>query len=121
MSGKRAVAYIRVSTKPGAGGLSMEAQEQAIRARAAEGDYELVDIYRDHAPARSRKRPGLNQMLNDAEAGKFDAIIVMSVARLFRNKQFERWFNLWLRERGGIELLAASWETWEEMWEGEPL
>ena len=49
-------------------------------------DYEYVGVYSDFAiSGYKEKRPGLQQMLADARAGKMDLILTKSVSRFARN------------------------------------
>jgi site-specific DNA recombinase len=83
----RASIYCRVSTleqgqadKP-----SLEQQEEKAAALAALHDWSIVDVYSDTVSGRKWERPGLHQMLADAEAGSFGRVIVLAIDRLGRN------------------------------------
>ncbi len=84
MTIKRAAAYVRVSTTEQAGELSLHEQERRILAFAKRNDYQIVKVYRDRASGGTVKRPGLDQMLHDAEQGLLETIIVLDTTRLFR-------------------------------------
>lgn len=92
---KRAAISIRVSTEKQAEKVSPEIQEQDCRAYAEKQGYRVVEVYRDiekyraggrmvEPSATRRDRPGLNRMLADAKAGKFDVIIAWRHDRLYR-------------------------------------
>lgn len=83
----KVVGYIRVSTDEQAEhGHSLEAQETLIRQFAASRGWEVVHIYRDAGlSGRHSRRPGLAQMIEDAEAHRFEAVIVHAIDRLYRN------------------------------------
>lgn len=86
---KRAASYVRVSSEEQVDGYSLAAQERAIAAYCSQHGYEVAASYRDEGKsARSddlSKRPAFRQMLADAEAGRFDALIVHKLDRFARN------------------------------------
>lgn len=84
---KRVIGYVRVSTADqGESGAGLEAQRQAITAKAAERGWELVTIYQDVASGRSMKRrPELKKALADLKAHRADAIIAAKLDRLSRS------------------------------------
>lgn len=85
---KRAVGYIRVSTRMQADfGYSEDAQEDEIRKYAKFHGYELVRIYKDSGISGKKidKRPGMKSMLEDAEKDEFELVISWKVSRLARN------------------------------------
>ena len=87
---KRAVAYVRVSTKSDAQTHSYEYQneywQQVIKANPL---YEFGGIYADKGISGRAiaKRPQLLKLLNDAKNGKVDVIFTKSVARFARNTE----------------------------------
>ena len=80
-------AYCRVSTDSDEQSLSLENQTSTYeRLINSNSEYEFAGIYHDKAMTGSKeKRPGLQQMLSDARAGKIDLIITKSISRLARN------------------------------------
>ena len=85
---KRAVGYIRVSTKAQSEfGYSEEAQEDEIKKYAEYNGYELGKIYRDSGISGSKidKRIGMQTLLKDAENDEFDLVISWKISRLARN------------------------------------
>ncbi|MDP9364626.1 MAG: recombinase family protein, partial [Chloroflexota bacterium] len=86
---KRAACYVRVSSEEQVEGYSLSAQERAIDAYCAFHGFEVTARYRDEGiSARSddlKKRPSFAAMLIDAEAGRFDAVIVHKLDRFARN------------------------------------
>lgn len=86
---KRAALYVRVSSEEQVEGYSLSAQERAISAYCAFHEYEVVARYRDEGKSARTddlgKRPAFRQMLADAEAGRFDAVIVHKLDRFARN------------------------------------
>lgn len=85
----RVAGYPRVSTEEQRiHGVSIAAQEDALRQWAADHNYDYVGSYNDAGiSARSRytKRPALLRLLEDVRAGKIDLIIFTKLDRWFRN------------------------------------
>jgi DNA invertase Pin-like site-specific DNA recombinase len=84
----RAAAYVRVSSREqGASGLSLAAQKDATSAAAAHREgWTLAHIAIEVASAGNiRRRPVLNNLLDDLDAGKYDALIVSRLDRLARS------------------------------------
>ena len=80
--------YIRVSTEAqGDSGLSLEAQEEKIKAYCMIHDLELVGGVSEVASAKTLKRPGLQSLLDKARAGQIDGIVILKLDRMFRNTQ----------------------------------
>ena len=81
--------YARVSTRSASQLHSMAAQvSQLTRFVASRGDWRLVDIYMDFDSASgSTKRPEFDRMVEDAKAGRINAVITKSVQRFGRNTE----------------------------------
>lgn len=105
---KRAVGYIRVSKEEQGEGWSLDGQEQQIREFAERSGYEIVDIFRDESSGTKDRRPGFDHMLDDAQRGQFEAIILVHTSRLFRNIGLARRYKDELRNRLGVEVLFAN-------------
>jgi DNA invertase Pin-like site-specific DNA recombinase len=99
----KAIGYVRVSTdEQASNGISLDAQEDKIRAYCRAKDWTLVDVIRDEGlSAKNIKRPGLESILEriprrNGNRG-FEAVIVVKLDRLtrsvgdlaFLNKLFE--------------------------------
>lgn len=86
---KRVFLYVRVSTEEQAiHGLSIEAQTAALQEWAKTNKCKVVDIYTDagiSARKPATKRPELQRLLADAQAGKGDLIVFTKLDRWFRN------------------------------------
>lgn len=86
---KRVFAYVRVSTEEQAmHGLSIEAQTSALEEWVKQNGHKLVNVYTDagiSARKPASKRPALQQLLADAQAGKGDLVIFTKLDRWFRN------------------------------------
>lgn len=85
--GKRAGLYARVSTREQAEkGYSLDAQIEQTKDFCRYRGLYYVRIYKDAGYSGSdTDRPLLQKMLDDAESGKFDKIIVWRIDRLSRN------------------------------------
>lgn len=84
----RAVAYVRVSTSKQADeGVSLEVQEEKVRAYAMLYDLDLVDVVIDAGVSAKTiaNRPGLTRVLSMLKRGEADAVVVMKLDRLTRS------------------------------------
>lgn len=83
----RAVAYIRVSTDKEEQKTSLKNQRDFFEEYVTKQGNELVHIYCDEAKSgtKMKNRTGLNNMIKDAKAGKFNILYVKDISRLFRN------------------------------------
>ena len=82
----QAVGYIRVSTDEQAKeGISLDAQEEKIRAFSYAKDWDLVGIYNDAGySGKSLNRPEMQRLISDVKTNKFDVIIIYKLDRLTR-------------------------------------
>lgn len=81
---KRAAIYVRVSTDK----QTIDNQVAALRQIAERRGWQVVEQYQDAgiSGAKGRDgRPGLDQMLNDAQRRKFDVIMAWAIDRLGRS------------------------------------
>ena len=83
----KAVAYVRVSTdKQADEGVSLEAQQEKVRAYAALYDLELVEVIVDAGEsAKSLDRPGLQRALQMIKRRQVSALVVVKLDRLTRS------------------------------------
>ena len=85
---KRAAVYTRISRDKEGLELGVQRQEEDCRALAAREGYEVVRLYRDNDIGAStlskKRRPEYDEMITDARAGNFDAIVAYSNSRLTR-------------------------------------
>lgn len=84
----KAAIYIRVSTeRQSEEGFSLEAQHDILMELLDKKGMELYRVYSDPGISGKtmKKRPGIQQMLTDMKAGRFDAILVHKLDRLSRN------------------------------------
>lgn len=86
---ERVACYIRVSTtEQKLHGLSLEAQKQKLIEYAEKNNLVIVAWYMDEGISGRKlikKRPELQHMIHDAQAGKFDRILFIKLDRFFRS------------------------------------
>lgn len=86
---ERVAAYVRVSTQEQKlHGLSLDAQKMKLIDYAKAHGMKIVDWYIDEGVSGRkliRKRPELQRMIQDAEAGQFERIIFIKLDRFFRS------------------------------------
>src|SRR5258707_13900801 len=80
-SAKRAVIYTRVST----GDQHAETQLYDLRELAKQRRFEIVHEYTDTISGAKSKRPGLDQLLADAQRHRFDVVLVAAFYRVARS------------------------------------
>ncbi len=87
--GTRIAGYVRVSTEEQVDGHSLDAQRHQIERYAEQHSLTLVGIYADEGVSahsdRIAKRPRLAALLDDAEHGAFDTVVVHTLDRWSRN------------------------------------
>lgn len=83
----RAAIYIRVSTAQQAeSGLGLSDQQAAATAYIEANGWQLAEVYADRGVSgRETSRPALDRVLADAEAGKFERLVILRLDRLGRN------------------------------------
>jgi site-specific DNA recombinase len=108
---RRVAIYYRVSGKEQLQGYSLDAQLRALEAWSVQHGHEIVARYPE--PARSarkedeRARPAFNQMLQDAEAKRFDVVVVHKLDRFARNRRvaFDAFHRL---GKAGVGFVSVS-------------
>jgi site-specific DNA recombinase len=87
MMDMRAIGYIRVSTAQQADfGVSLDAQEQKVRAMAIVQGAELSEVLIDSGEsAKSLARPGMERLLRLVDSGTITSVIVAKLDRLTRS------------------------------------
>ncbi len=88
---KRVAVYLRVSSEEQVAGYSLPAQERAAETHCASNGWTIVATYRDEGvSARTddeRKRPEFARLMADAEARRFDVVVVHKLDRFARNRR----------------------------------
>lgn len=85
---KLAAIYVRVSTQDQAQfGVSLYAQEEALKNYAKSQGYEIFKIYKDEGRSAKdlKHRPAMMEMLQEAELRKFQAIFIYKLDRFSRS------------------------------------
>ena len=89
--GDKAAVYVRVSTQEQATeGVSLEAQEDRIRAYCAMRGLELVAVVREEGVSGGKPlytRPGGEELLRIVAQGKAEHVVVLKLDRLFRDAE----------------------------------
>jgi site-specific DNA recombinase len=107
MSAKRAAAYVRAATWEDAQEKLAE-QERYIREWADLNGYEVVEVYAEIGSGNTEDRPELQRMMADSEAGKYEAVIVVDVARLFRNLSMIRRYLDMLQDGLDVDVMVVG-------------
>ena len=106
---RRAVAYVRESTERQGRGYSPDGQRQAIARYAEDHGLELIDEYLDFETGRAAdKRPGFQRLIEDAMAGRFEAVLVFHTSRFARNTIEAKRYKKLLRFELGIEVISVT-------------
>ena len=83
-----AAIYIRVSTEDQVRqGISLEAQEEALKNYAGALGYEILEVYKDEGKSAKdiKGRKAMIRLLTDAQAHKFQAIFIYKLDRFSRS------------------------------------
>ena len=85
---QRVALYLRVSTAEQAKGHSLDSQRDTLRDWARAEGWNAVSEYDDPGASGTSvdRRPGFLKMVDDAEAGRFDAVLVLKLDRFARNR-----------------------------------
>jgi len=83
----RAIGYVRVSTEDQAQtGVSLDAQEEKIRAYCIAKGWELIAVVRDPGhSAKDLNRPGIQSILTGCRKREFDVVVILKLDRLTRS------------------------------------
>jgi site-specific DNA recombinase len=110
----RAIGYVRVSTdKQADRGVSLEAQQEKIRAMAVVHGAELIDVVVDAGEsAKHLDRPGMGRVLQMVRAGTVDTVIVVKLDRLTRSvRDLADLLELFTRRGVSLVSVAESLDT----------
>ena len=100
---QRVAAYARVSTMLEAQNESFEGQRSFYNNYISQNpNWSLVNIYADRGitGTSAEKRPGFQQMIRDAKAGKMDLILCKSISRFSRNYEEAQKYTHLLKSLG---------------------
>ena len=114
-----AAIYVRVSTEEQARqGISLIAQEEALKNYAVALGYDLFKVYKDEGKSAKdiKGRPEMIQILKDAEAHKFQAILIYKLDRFSRSlrdlidtiEKLKEWDIDFISLQDKIETTSAS-------------
>lgn len=112
-NGKRAAAYIRVSTEEQTE-LSPDSQLQELQSYAKANGYQLLEkhLYVDEGISgkNTKKRMAFNRMIGAAKTKPkpFDAILLWKFSRFARNREDSIVYKSMLRKQLGIEVISIS-------------
>src|SRR3989338_4139744 len=84
----KAALYVRVSTEEQVKkGVSLDAQEAALRSYCKTYSYDIHKIYKDKGKSAKdiKGRPAMIKLLEDAQAKKFDVILIYKLDRFSRS------------------------------------
>jgi site-specific DNA recombinase len=110
----RAIGYARVSTdKQADSGVSLEAQQEKIRAMAVVQGAALLDVIVDAGEsAKTLDRPGMERLLALVDARKVDTVIIAKLDRLTRSvKDLALLLEHFTRRGVGLVSVAESLDT----------
>jgi site-specific DNA recombinase len=109
----RIAAYVRVSTEDQANsGLGIEAQKSRCTAMATVKGWPAPVFYADEGVSGTKaKRPQLDRLLADVEAGNLDAVIILSLDRLGRETRLILDLVAQLTERAILVSCKESFDT----------
>ncbi len=106
----KTAAYLRVSTQDQAGDdrFGLADQKEAIEAYAKSHGCEVVTWYSDDGVSGATlDRPGLQDLLNDAGKGMFQAVLVAKMDRVARDLMAQLWIEKELL-RHDIEIISTA-------------
>lgn len=83
----RVALYARISKDRIGAGIGVDRQERLCRKRAAERDWEIVDVFTDNdlSAYTGKPRPGYIAMLEGLKANRYDAVLCWHTDRLHRS------------------------------------
>lgn len=106
---KKAVIYARYSAGSGQTEQSIEGQVRECRRFIEQNNMELTEIYADrHITGRTDRRPEFQRMISDAEAGRFEVVVVYTTDRFSRSKYDSAIYKKKLKDRGVSICYAAE-------------
>lgn len=107
----RAAIYCRISDDPEETEAGVSRQEADCREICERHGWTVASVYVDNGVSASQpmdRRPGFMDMLEDAEHGRFDAIVAWRDDRLWRNPEHQRTVFALCREVGITSVVASG-------------
>lgn len=106
---KRAIGYIRLSTKEQDEKFGEEAQKNAILDFAVRNDYEIVEWVKDVASGVKESRTGLDRILFDVNVSNppTEAVIVFKSDRVARKIELFFYYEFLLKKKG-VDLVSVN-------------
>jgi DNA invertase Pin-like site-specific DNA recombinase len=99
----KAALYVRISTAHQNSALQLAELEKYL----AERRWPAANVYQDVISGARTSRPGLNQLLADAAAGKFDCVLVWKLDR-FGRSLVDCLNNIQALERAGVAFISVT-------------
>jgi DNA invertase Pin-like site-specific DNA recombinase len=100
---------VRESTEEQGRGYSPDGQRQTIAHYAEDHDVALADEYLDFETGRAAdKRPGFQRLIEDAMAGKFEAVLVFHTSRFARNTIEAKRYKKLPRSELSVEVISVT-------------
>ncbi|MEM9370157.1 MAG: recombinase family protein [Pseudomonadota bacterium] len=103
---KACFGYVRVSTAKQGEGVSLDAQQEAIKAFADRQGYSIVRWFEEKETAAKRGRPIFDAMVRDLLKGRADGLIIHKIDRGARN--FSDWAKIGDLQDAGIDIHFAT-------------
>ena len=99
---RRVALYLRVSTSEQTKGHSLDSQRTELVAWARSQGWEIAKVYEDAGASGTsvEGRTGFQQMIADAQAGSFDAVLVLKVDRFARSMRDATLYRELLNDHG---------------------
>lgn len=106
---KKAIGYLRLSTKEQDEKFGLEAQKQAISEYATANDYEIVEWVKDVVSGVKENRAGLDRILFDTKIANppFEAVIVYKSDRIARKIEMFFYYE-WLLMKKNVNLVSVN-------------
>ena len=112
--------YLRVSTEEQVEKFGLQAQQEAIEAKALADGLTIVATYADKGISGAKDetaREGLNQLIDDAKRGKFEIVLAYDSLRIARDMNVKGYI-LHTLKKAGVKVLYVSGNNDENSIEG---
>lgn len=104
--GARAYLYGRISTDDGR--QNLDNQSRVLRQYSNAAKWKVIGTSSDQVSGASKKRPGLDAVLNAAAAHTFDVLLVTELSRLTRGGIAETFAYIKTLRAYGVELICVN-------------